>query len=485
MNEPTQWSPPTPLRPGKSNFISFPTEALPSVLREMAEAVAETTSTDVAMAGTALLSAVGYCFTEMYRMYGKADHSEPLVLNSLTIAEPSFKKSPVMALVKRPFIQFTTEWNVLNQDVIIRSQAEKKLLESQLAALEKKKDVTLDEVSELQKQIQNLEVVELRRIVVDDITPESLVRQMNINGSLLMISDEAGMLGNFSGRYSNNIPNLDLLLKSWNGETYISDRATRDSIILKNPYLTICLACQPYILEDLMNNQAFRGSGLIARFVYCFPESNIGSRKYDTKPISEAVASNYKNLIFGLLNRKFNYNGEEQALYFTNEAYKTFVDYYNDYIEPLLVTDMYFCRDWGGKYHGLILRLCGIIHCVKCAVKGVEPTSEKVDVDTLCNAESLAYFYQKHAIYAYSLGDVDIATVKAERVLNKIRSMNIKEKRQNDLYKLCRCTLFKNAADFAETMEMLEEYGYIKRDTVPGANGNNKSGIMVFINPNI
>ena len=49
-----------------------------------------------------------------------------------------------------------------------------------------------------------------------------------------MISDEAGMLGNFSGRYSNNVPNLDLLLKSWNGETYISDRATRASIVLKS-----------------------------------------------------------------------------------------------------------------------------------------------------------------------------------------------------------------------------------------------------------
>ena len=68
---------------------------------------------------------------------------------------------------------------------------------------------------------------------MDDVTPESLVNLLEENGTLLMISDEAGMLGNFSGRYSNNVPNLDLLLKSWNGETYISDRATRASIVLK------------------------------------------------------------------------------------------------------------------------------------------------------------------------------------------------------------------------------------------------------------
>lgn len=57
--------------------------------------------------------------------------------------------------------------------------------------------------------------------------------------------------------------------------------------------------------------------------------------------------------------------------------------------------------------------------------------------------------------------------------------------RQNDLYKLCRCTLFKNAADFAETMDMLEEYGYLRRETVPAANGCNRSGLMVYINPHI
>ncbi|MBR1824142.1 MAG: DUF3987 domain-containing protein, partial [Ruminococcus sp.] len=106
-------------------------------------------------------------------------------------------------------------------------------------------------------------------------------------------------------------------------------------------------------------------------------------------------------------------------------------------------------------------------------------------IDTFCNAIEIAGYFREQAIYAYSLGDIDLGTVKAERVLNKMRSKGIREIRQNDLYKLCRCTLFKNAADFGETMDMLEEYNYLRRVTIQGANGNNKSGIMVFINPNI
>jgi len=484
MNESTSWATPTPLRPNGTNLLPFPVNALPPILRDMVQAIATTTSTDPAMAGTTILSAVSYCFSGVYRMSAKRDHTEPLVLDALTVAEPSFKKSPVISMVKRPYIQFAHDWNENNKQDIFKAQAERNILVNQLNALEKKDDVTAEEIAELQTKLSNIPQSNFRRIVVDDITPESLVHQLEENGTLLMISDEAGMLGNFSGRYSNNIPNLDLLLKSWNGETYISDRATRETIVLKKPYMSICLACQPYVFENMINNSAFRGSGLIARFVYCFPVSNIGSRRYDTQPVPEEVAENYKKLVYKLLSDKFNYHDEKELyLHFDCKVYQEFVDYYNNHIEKQLITNMAFCKDWGGKYHGLILRLCGIIHCVKCALNGTDPIEVRVGIDTFCNAIEIAEYFRDQTIYAYSLGDVDIGTVKAERVLNKIRSKHIQQIRQNDLHHLCRCTLFKNAQDFNETVDMLEEYGYIRRITSKGT--NNKTVTDIAVNPHI
>ena len=322
LNDNNQWALPTPLRPDGTNLLPFPVNALPPILGDMADAIATTTSTDVAMAGTAMLSAVSYCFSGVYRMSAKRDHTEPLVLDALTVAEPSFKKSPVISMIKRPYIQFAHDWNENNKQDIFKSQAECKLLQSKLEALEKKKDVTAEEIAKLQTEISNIPPINFRRIVADDITPESLVHQLEENGTLLMISDEAGMLGNFSGRYSNNVPNLDLLLKSWNGEPYISDRATRGSIVLKKPYMSICLACQPYVFDSMINNTAFRGSGLIARFLYCFPKSNIGTRKYDTQAVPEAVIKNYKNLTYKLLQDKFTYHSDmEKNLHFDGKAY--------------------------------------------------------------------------------------------------------------------------------------------------------------------
>lgn len=210
MNNENQWAKPTPLRQGGTNLLPFPVNALPPILREMASAIATTTSTDPAMAGTAILSAVSYCFSGVYRMSAKRDHTEPLVLDALTVAEPSFKKSPVISMVKRPYIQFAHDWNENNKQDIFKSQAEYRLLEGKLAALEKKDDVTADEIAKLQTDLSNIPQNNFRRIVVDDITPESLVNQLEENGTLLMISDENSVPQAIKAPTSNKVEMLTI-----------------------------------------------------------------------------------------------------------------------------------------------------------------------------------------------------------------------------------------------------------------------------------
>ena len=120
MNE-IKWVEPRPLRQS-ANAIPFPLDALPSVLRNMAQSISVTTSTDVGMAGTAMLSAVGYCFTGLYRLAGKADHTEPPVLYSIIIAQPSERKSPVMHFIKAPFDTFESKYNKDHREEMYKAQ---------------------------------------------------------------------------------------------------------------------------------------------------------------------------------------------------------------------------------------------------------------------------------------------------------------------------------------------------------------------------
>ncbi|MBQ8962118.1 MAG: hypothetical protein IJ071_13050 [Ruminococcus sp.] len=86
MNESNQWAQPTPLRPDGTNLLPFPVNALPPIIGDMAQAIATTTSTDVAMAGTSILSAVSYCFSGVYESYLYRDEVKYL-LETLDVEE--------------------------------------------------------------------------------------------------------------------------------------------------------------------------------------------------------------------------------------------------------------------------------------------------------------------------------------------------------------------------------------------------------------
>jgi replicative DNA helicase len=71
------------------------------------------------------------------------------------------------------------------------------------------------------------------------------------------------------------------------------DRISRDTITLTEPVLSIGLAIQPDILATLAEGKNFRGSGLLARFLYAIPDSLVGGRNVDPDPLPEQVAAGY------------------------------------------------------------------------------------------------------------------------------------------------------------------------------------------------
>lgn len=484
MNDNYKWETPKPLRASANTLMPFPVDQLPPVLRDMVKAISVTTSTDVAMAGTAMLSAVGYCFTGMYRLAGKPDHTEPPVLYSFVIAQPSERKSSVMHFIKEPFDGFEMKYNKDHKEDFYKAEQDIKAIEARIKVMEKEEEPDIDGIVKLRMQAEKLAETSPIRIAVDDITPESLtIKLAENNCSLLMISDEAGMLSNFNGKYNGGIPNLDLLLKAWNGERYISDRVTRGCSELDRPYLSIALAGQPYIWDNMMNDVAFRSSGLLARFVLCFAKSNVGNRRYDTTSIPFEVRNAYRDFIHQLLKGKKDHNGEETILRLSQKASEEYISYCNNYVEHEIIKSMSCCQDWGGKFHGLMLRIACILHCVKCCINGIEPADESVSFDTIVSSFDIAHYYREQAIYGFSVNAPDSDMVRAEKILQMFKTKAIKQGLKSELYHSCRCNLFPKADDFYKALNTLAEYGYIAFEDVKTA--NNKPTQMVYVNPNI
>jgi hypothetical protein len=276
-----------------------------------------------------------------------------------------------------------------------------------------------------------------------------------------MLSDESGILKNFGGRYSNGIPNLDLLLKCWSGEPYRKDRCGGAPVVLQEPYLSVCLCAQPYIVSNLMNNEAFRSSGLTARFLYTYPKSLVGKREYDTPDIPTNVKDSYHKIVYSAFNSKVVFKKRNVLLTLSNEAVKQFVSYYNTSIEPQLKDKFAECPDWGGKFHGLILRLCGIIHCMLTFSEDKLPENEYVSVSTQNNHD----------------GEIQ----QAEYILRKLISKQVREITPRDLLHICRS--FRTMEEMKAPVELLLEHGYLSLGTPAYSGAGRKAKTTFLVNP--
>ena len=179
---------------------------------------------------------------------------------------------------------------------------------------------------------------------------------------------------------------------------------------------------------------------------------------------------------------KFEYHCENEIrLHFTAEAQKTFADYYDNSIEPVLLTDFAECPDWGGKYHGLILRLCGLLHCIKCLSENVQPETKEVDMMILGEAIDIADFYKSQARYAYGIIGIDTVTADAEYILKKLRANNISEICCRDLQRLCR--KFKGANEMELPLDLLKENGFIREKEQAYSGSGRKPSTIYEVNP--
>lgn len=111
-----------------------------------------------------LLSAVSYCFSGLYRMEGKSDHTEPLNLYSLILAEPSEKKSPVMRFAKAPFINFENRYNDENMTEIYASQERKDFLKVQIDSMKKSGKSSPDEIAAMRTEYETMSPLSFRMV---------------------------------------------------------------------------------------------------------------------------------------------------------------------------------------------------------------------------------------------------------------------------------------------------------------------------------
>lgn len=470
-NDYNQWKPPIPIP--TRELEPWPQGVFPGPFERFVEELSRSTETAIELSALMMLSTVATAVQRKFIVQVKPDYYEPVNIWTCVALPPGSRKSAVQLACVEPL----NVWERCRNDEInpIRQKQESKnkTLEQRIKELRQKAakqsegmiEPILDEITLLEKEMVVPPIIP--QLWTSDITAENLAVLMKENNECMAIlSDEAGIFDTLAGRYSGGVVNLDLVLKGHSGTPTRVNRNNRPPLLIDRPTLTIGLSPQPHILEGIAARSDFRGRGLLGRFLYSIPPSNLGSRDLNAAPMDSHICDAYKTSISKLLSiceeEKFN-NGvsDRLTLMLSQEAYDEW-RYYALAVEIRMADEGVYShiRDWAGKFPGAIARIAGLIHIMKSLED--DTTSEIIQVDTVSQAIRIGGCLQSHALAVFDLMGEDPAMEGARRILKWIKNNHQYQFTQRDCHYQNK-SFFKKVDSVKESLKLLEKMDYLRK----------------------
>jgi len=480
------WIDPVPFE-ADTQTPTFPIHCLPDTLRNYVSAVAEHTQTSVDMSAIAALGAVSTCLQGKFLVEGKPGWREPVNNYYIVVAKPGERKSAVCSIFEEPIKEYEKRYNEDNALEIAQSANIRQVLEKELDTLKgnvAKGKATYEELEQKQKDIFNHKDKKPLRLTCGDVTPEALTSLLaENNGRMSMFSAEGGVFDMLNGMYS-QVTNMDIWLKAHCGDSVLIDRKGRPPENIKDPCITTLLFVQPKVLGGLVGNDTFRGRGLVARFLYTYPQSTVGERKYKTEPIPTEVEQKYKKMVVDMLDTK---TATPQVLTLSEKAVTLSEQFFND-LEPRLGRggDLEHMADWAGKLHGAVLRIAGLHYISNIDTEVLSPSidfGDGISGDSMAAAIEIGNYFLAHAQVCYEGSDEN--TEKAKYLLGQLEKKKpVGELRPSDVWQVCKGKRFKKVSDILPSLDILASHGFVRVLSNSGTASNGRpKGERFKLNP--
>lgn len=461
----------------------FPTEVLPEVLKKWVHDVALSTQTPEDMAAVFALGTCAACIGGRVEVQAGPDWREPTNLFGLVALGPGNLKSAVLRLATRPLVDIERE---LRKAAAPEVASRKAIWDVKLKQLERAKTKAANPghtddqklVVDLASELAKIKEPVLPTLVVEDCTPEKLAEMLAAQqGRLASISAEGSVVFSLmKGQYSKSgDPQFEVYLKSHCGDPLNVHRKGSGEVRCESPALTCIYAIQPDVLKGLTHgDSAFRGRGLLGRFLFAAPKSLIGSRDINPPPVRPGVSEAYSSLVRKLA------GVAAGSLIRLDEGAKRCFDRWRTEVEAMLADggQLELIRDWGGKLAGATARLAGVLHCVQADPQVPVPE------DTMKAAVSISRYLIQHARYVLlgmNHGEADVS-VQAVHVLSWIRRHGPNPFGQRDAHQQLKGR-FRRVDDIASAFEELESRGYIRRGPKPQATAGRPPSQVWEVNP--
>lgn len=469
-----RWQDPIPLGT-HATLPTFPVATLTPWVAEHVAAVAEFTQTPPDLAATMALAALATAAGGRVHVEVRPGWREQSNLYLVCAMPPASRKSDVFAAMTEPIYDVERQLQEGSRASIIEAETAKEAALAEAEGLMSKarkpgggadRAALVAEASAAKLLAAEIHVPPRPRLTVSgDITPEPLAQQLAVHRCLAALSPEGDLFDIIAGRYSAK-PNLGVFLQAHKGERLQTDRITREQPSVDKPALTIGITPQPAVLQDLASTPGARDRGLLARFLYALPASNLGYRKTRTTPVPAAVAQRYHDHLTRLLHT-FYALPEPVTVLLTPQADRA-VEVLQDTLEASLRPEQPLAHlpDWAGKLVGHTARVALLLHLSDHAIGANwgQPVSE----DVISRAAEISSYYTRHAMAVFDLIGADPATEAAQTILAWLRrpkgdgTWRTAIKRRDAVAASRR---FRTVAQVEPALALLEAHGYLRAET--------------------
>ncbi|MFG3228208.1 YfjI family protein, partial [Kitasatospora sp. NPDC048194] len=323
-----------------------------------------------------------------------------------------------------------------------------------------------------------------------DITPETVTSQLAVHRCLAALSPEGDLFDSIVGRYSSK-PNLGVFLQAHKGERLQVDRITREQTTIDKPALTIGATPQPAVLQELGAASGARDRGLLARFLYSLPPSNLGYRKIRTEPIPERAANAYDRNLTRLLRAMADLT--EPVVVLMDQAADLAIERLQERVEVQLRPDqpLFHIKDWAGKLVGHIARIAVLLHLADHIASDQDPGAWRGELDaaTVERAAEIADYYTAHTLAVFDLIAADPATEDAHAILQWLQRPKKDGTHRTHIKAhdaVASSRRFKKVADVEPALTLLEQHGYLRSDQAgPTGQRGRPQAVTYRVHPSI
>lgn len=480
---------PEPILPGQIPVPEIPADILPGWVGDMAGAAAESTQTPPAMAVMISMSVLATCLHRRFEVapFGAdADYREPLSLWTLTALPSGTRKTAVINALSAPLVRWEKlERDRLRQEIAsntaARAVGKKRIEKLTKDAVNAENDQDRERLRKLieDEQLNMPAEIVAPRLYTGDVTPERLQALLVEHAErMAVLSDEAGIFAIMAGLYTGGAANNDVFLQGHAGTPMRVDRADRKAHVDK-PALSFGLALQTGVLAEVASIRRFRDSGLLARFLYAMPESNVGKRDVRRRwSIPHYIANEYERRIHELLDGRGLVASAPRVIGMSEEALECWLGLAEEIERQQGERGaLESIADWSSKLPGAAARIAALF---ELAERG--PAADVVGADSTDRAVRLCRLLIPHAQAAFGLLGADATDTDARAIVK----WSIESRRLSFSRRECQKAMegrFRTLSRLEKAIERLEQSDVARIDKVP--NRGAPPTTMIRMNPKL